>query len=245
MLSRAFVLIFFSTIFSSAFAQKTPIKIYVLAHGAKFIGDKTDGATVEIRRSDNQQLLAQGITTGGTGNTTLIMKTDHATNMILTDDQTASFTTVLDIDKPTKITITARGPLSIKPRGAEVSTQVWLIPGKDFSQGNAITLSLRGFLIDASVSSEQNSVQVETLITLMCGCPVEPEGLWNASDYQLNVALLKNDQLVEQKPLNFTQDSQFEARFEGIEPGVYQVMITAFDPITANSGVQELSVTVK
>ena len=57
----------------TAKAEPTDIIIRVLAKDAKFIGMETGGAKVILRDADTGEILAQGVTSGGTGNTPKIM----------------------------------------------------------------------------------------------------------------------------------------------------------------------------
>ena len=56
-------------------ATETKVMIRAKARDAKFIGTSLGGAHVIVRNKLNRQILAEGNTTGSTGNTDLIMKT--------------------------------------------------------------------------------------------------------------------------------------------------------------------------
>ena len=55
-------------------AVPTDITVRVRAKDAKFVGDTMGGARVTIRDAETGELLAKGVTTGTTGDTSLIMK---------------------------------------------------------------------------------------------------------------------------------------------------------------------------
>lgn len=55
-------------------ATPTKIMIRAKARDAKFIGSSLGGAYIIVRDKTSQKILAEGKTTGGTGNTDLIMK---------------------------------------------------------------------------------------------------------------------------------------------------------------------------
>tara|TARA_R110002096_G_scaffold238867_3_gene430442 strand:- start:81 stop:371 length:291 start_codon:yes stop_codon:yes gene_type:complete len=59
-------------------AVDTTIVVRVLAKDAKFIGTSMGGAEVIIRDANTQEILAEGVTAGGTGDTGLIMTMPRA-----------------------------------------------------------------------------------------------------------------------------------------------------------------------
>ena len=71
------ILLLFAGLFACAAAQATPTKVIVRvkAKDAKFIGNSVGGAYIIIRSKTTNEILVQGKTEGGTGNTRLIMNT--------------------------------------------------------------------------------------------------------------------------------------------------------------------------
>ena len=120
-----------SVLYSSvAFAEPTEIVIRVLAKDAKFIGTETGGAQVTLRDADTGEVLAQGLTTGETGNTPKIMTDGHARRTVLSDDKAGKFSATIDIQRPRRITVTAVGPMILKDQALTVSATQWVLPGK-------------------------------------------------------------------------------------------------------------------
>src|SRR5690348_5372043 len=115
---------------AGAKAEPTDIVVRVVAKDAKFIGTETGGAQVTLRDADTGEVLAQGLTSGATGNTPKIMTNGHARREILSDDTAAKFATTLDIQRPRRITATATGPMMLKDAAMTVSSTQWILPGK-------------------------------------------------------------------------------------------------------------------
>jgi hypothetical protein len=67
----------------------TDIVVRVMAKDAKFIATETGGAHVTLRDADTGEVLAQGRTAGGTGNTPRIMTEGRARRRVLSDDKAA------------------------------------------------------------------------------------------------------------------------------------------------------------
>ena len=80
----------------------------------------------------------------------------------------------------------------------------------------------------------------------MCGCPIEPGGLWDANTYSIQASLLRKGQVAAQKTLTYAgQPSQFAGAFADVPPGRYALRIVATDAKTPNAGVWEQAVEIK
>ena len=90
------------------------------ARDAKFIGTSLGGAHIIIRNKLNQRILAEGNTTGSTGNTDLIMKTPKVRGNSIADEQTGGFMAAIDIEEPTFVNIEVISPLNSKQAQAVV-----------------------------------------------------------------------------------------------------------------------------
>jgi len=58
-------------------AEPTDITVRVISRDAKFIGSSMGGVRITNRDADTGEILAQGMTKGGTGNTNRIMIRDR------------------------------------------------------------------------------------------------------------------------------------------------------------------------
>ncbi len=235
-----------------ALAVDTPVTVYVQAKDAKFVGTSMGGALVTIRDADTGELLAKGVTAGSTGDTEKIMKATHSHGAVITDAKTGHFTAVLDISEPRYVEITAYGPLAQRQSAGRVSVTQWILPGKPITQGNAITLELPGFVVD--VTDPPNHIRLKGMpqeaclavnVTMMCGCPIEPGGLWDANRFQVQAILKYNGKPYGTLDLKYAgETSQFAGSFRMDKPGVYEAVVTAYDPATGNTGLDSVSVIV-
>ena len=82
--------------------------------------------------------------------------------------------------------------------------------------GDGVILELHGFIVEilspAPLDPVNAEIQVSARVRMMCGCPIEPEGLWDAN-LKSFVALLKADgRVVSQAELVYAGESSL---FEG------------------------------
>lgn len=151
-------------------AEETPITVRVLSLDAKFIGDSMGGARVTLRDADTGELLAEGVTAGSTGDTGRLMQAPRERGAVLATPGSAAYETILDLDRPTRIEITAHGPLGQLQSAVSSSTTRWVLPGKGLAAGNGVVLELAGFAVDVlappahSVTGDQ---EVEVRINLV------------------------------------------------------------------------------
>lgn len=175
-----------------AAAEPTRVEVSVLAHGAKFIGDKTGGARIVIAELQSGEVLAEGVTRGGTGDTDLIMRDSHGHWADVADDSAASFNTTLDIDEPVQLAITASGPVHASGEPARTSMVTWLLPGEDMAGENRMLLELHGYLVtlEKEAIRADGTGHVVVDLALLCGCPVIPDGLWDANRIDMHARLV-------------------------------------------------------
>ena len=229
---------------SAADAEPTRVMVRGLAQDAKFIGDHMGG--VEITLTDPKgNILAQGLAKGGTGDTARIMKTPHARGVAITDGSTSGFEALLDLDQPTLITATARGPLGKPASAITVTSQMWILPGRDIT-GDGWVLTFPGLVIEPRVKLEANGeIDLQAHVSLMCGCPIEPGGLWDAARYGIEAQVIKGDRVVSAAALTYAgKTSEFAGKLTGIAPGRYRLRLVARDSGSANAGVIEQTLAV-
>ncbi|MDZ7693059.1 MAG: hypothetical protein U5K69_18380 [Balneolaceae bacterium] len=214
---------------------------------AKFIGSSMGGAKITIKNAETGELLATGETTGSTGDTGTLMQTPKERYMKLSTPGAAKFETSLEIQEPVFVTISATAPYAQRQSQVEVSTQLWLIPGKDIS-GDGIILEIPGFAVDvlnpqAHEVTSENGISIKANIVMMCGCPTSPGGMWDSSEYDINALVKQDGQLIETIPLNFTgKTSTFEATFTPPESGAYEITVYAYHDQTGNTGLDKTTV---
>jgi hypothetical protein len=240
---------------SAALATPTRITVRVKSKDAKFIGSTLGGALITIRNADTGELLAKGVTTGTTGDTESMMKRPARRGVPLSDEKTAKFTATIDIDRPTPVEIRGYGPLAQRQSAGTVSVTQWVVPGKDVTGGDGVLLELPGLVVavlapPAHLKLSRNEVpqklEVRANVTMMCGCPVEPGGVWDADRLQVRALVMKDGKPTGEIPLSYAEEpSQFAGALEVIGTGFYEVTVYAYDPSNGNTGVAATTVVVQ
>jgi len=231
-------------------ATETKIVIRAKARDAKFIGSSLGGAYVIIRSKTNQQILAEGKTTGSTGNTDLIMKTPKTRESSIVDGQTAGFLATIDIDEPTFVSIEVISPLNSKQAQAKASTELWLIPGKDIL-GDGIILEIPGFIIDIlkprthqylSLNSiKDKPFQFQANVVMMCGCVIDKGGVWNSDEIEVKGMLKKDGKYLKDVKMSFISTNLFEGDTQINVGGNYELTLYAYNKKTGNTGVDKVN----
>ncbi len=173
-------------------AVETQIDVRVLSKGAKFIGTGVAGAEITIRDAETNVLLARGQTVGNSGNDRRIMVEAWPRHAPLSTATSAVFRAALELEAPRQVVVTARGPLS-QPQSAAVATVTqWMVPGKHVTGGDGLVLELPGFSVDIlsppsrwRVPAKQKQIELRANVMMLCGCPIEPGGFWDANAFEV------------------------------------------------------------
>jgi hypothetical protein len=239
-------------------AVPTKVVVRVIATGGKFLGDDVGGAQISIRDIASGELLATGVTHGGSGPADLMTQPITRTQPIPTEDgenSAAYFGTTLLLDRPHLAEVSAVGPL-IAPNPARASATVWLVPGQNLSAGNgtpdrALLLEIPGLLIDvlappahymAHKADVSKPFEIRANVTMMCGCPIG-QSPWPAADFDV-VAHIRHGEAHVDVPLQFETTesngapSQFVSRswIPG-DAGVFNIEVVASQRSSGNLGV--------
>ena len=241
---KTIVLLFLSVVtVLPLLAQTTTLVVRAKARDAKFIGSSIGGARIIVREATSGEILAEGFTSGSTGNTQRIMKDPQVRHQPLSDAETAGFTAQLDLERPTFVTVEGYAPWQQPQARAKVSTQLWLIPGKDIT-GDGLVLDFPGFVVNILNPQTHerlatgDSIPVTANVVMMCGCPVTEGGLWDASQYEVQALLSKDGEKIASIPLQQKdKPSTFTGQLPAREPGLYEVSVYAYDPKTGNTGL--------
>lgn len=232
----------------SAMAQQsTTVVVRAKAKDAKFVGSSMGGTTVLIKEVKTGKILAQGVTKGSTGDTKRLVGEPMQRYGELHTEGAAKFEAQVELTEPTFVTISARGPQAQKQSTITTSTQLWLIPGKDIT-GDGIILEMPGFAIDiinpqAHERTPDNAITITANIVMMCGCPIEPGGLWDSDEMEFTAIISQDGQKVDEKEMTFAgKTSTFEATFNPEASGAYEITVYGFDPRTGNTGVDKTTV---
>lgn len=229
-------------------AAPTEVTVRVISKGAKFIGTSMGGVLVTLRDADTGELLARGTTRGSTGDTERIMRQAHTRGDVLSSDDAAQFTATLELEEPRWIEVAAFGPLGQRQSANRVSLTQWVVPGKHLSEGDALLLEMPGFVVDALAPAAHTRLQglpqevrLSANVTMMCGCPITPGGLWNADVFEVTAILKLDGKTIGTLPLDYAGEaSHFQATWKIEEPGVYEAVIYAYDPNNGNTGLDRV-----
>ena len=238
----------------NAFATETKVMVRAKAKDAKFVGSSLGGAHVIIRNTLNGEILAEGNTVGSTGNTDVIMKSAHERYTQLSDDKTAGFLAVVDIDVPTFVRVEVLSPINKKNAQVHASTELWLIPGKDIL-GDGVVVEIPGFVIDILKpnthqyipleSVPKSGLQIEANIVMMCGCPIQKDGIWDSNLMEVKAIVHKDGASFGEVTLDNSKQNTFEGRLPITEAGYYQITVYAYNSKTGNTGVEKINYIIK
>lgn len=144
-------------------AVQTKIVVRVRSKDAKFVGSSMGGALVIIKDSETGKVLAEGLTSGATGDTNKIMIEPKERFGRITDDKTAKYETSVDIKEPKLVTVEVEAPYGKKPETVKSSTQLWLIPGKHIVE-EGLVIEVHGFSVDADTPGQITLVNKKAVI---------------------------------------------------------------------------------
>ncbi len=248
-MKKCFLFIFIFTSFT-LLAKQTKLVVRVKAKDAKFIGSSLGGAYIIIRDKVTNKILAEGKTSGSTGNTDLIMNVPAKRGISIADEQTAKFLAIIDIDEPTFISIEAISPLNNKQAQVKASTELWLIPGKDIL-GDGITIEIPGFIIDileprthhyiSLKSVKDKAFKIKSNIVMMCGCVINESGVWKASDIEVTGILKKDGMYMKDVKLSLIETNLFEGNTLIEATGNYELIVYAYNSKSGNTGVDKVN----
>jgi hypothetical protein len=226
---------------------ETHVLVHVRAHDAKLIGDAVGGARVTVTEVATGSVLASGITTGGTGNTGLIVESAHERYASFLDTPgAAGFRASFRLTRPTVVEIAATGPLAYPHATVRASTTLLLEPGADIG-GNGIVLDLQGLIVevlDAPPASVDVGMAVRARVRMLCSCSTEPGGLWTIE--RVSARLMDGDDVVAEAPLEFSgQTSVYTGTVRSPRPGAFTLVVAAADTDGVNFGTAERPVSVR
>lgn len=232
-------------------AVETAVTVRVRSHDAKFVGTGMGGVRAVLRDAATGKILDEGLVEGSTGDTRVLMQQPHARHAELSEGGAAKWVGKIDIREPARVELEVSGPLAAGSNQQKSSLTFWVLPGQDIT-GDGITLELNGFVVHPVAPGPHQAfkpgaeVPVEAHVVMMCGCPVEPGGLWDARDYVIKALVRAENGTAAEFPLEFTGTSnRFAGKFRAGKAGSYKIFITAADPKENNFGVGVTSIVVK
>ncbi len=232
-------------------AQATTLLVRVTSHDAKIIGSGVGGARVTIRDFRTGAVLAEGIQEGSTGNTSAIMVTPRERGATVYDtDGAAGYLATLQLSQPTMIEITAEGPLGTPHAIQKASKTMLVVPGRDVL-GEGIIIELLGFTVELQSPAVGASLvagtpfTVTASVTMLCGCPTEPGGLWDADRFDVMVRVLDGGKEIATHPLTYAGTrSTFATELTLSQTGRLELQVLALDDDKGNFGMASQTIEV-
>jgi hypothetical protein len=172
---KILILVLISLCFAltTALAVPTEITVRIKTKDAKFLGTSMGGALVTITDAGTGEQLARGVTEGSTGNTDIIMKLPLERGKHISDETSAKYTAMIDINEPVQLKITAQGPLSEPHAMNSVQVTQWVIPGKHINRGDAMLLELPGLMVkllspaQGQILDNTKKVEIQAVVRMM------------------------------------------------------------------------------
>lgn len=233
-----------------AAAEPTDLVIRVISQGGKFVGTSMGGAEIIVRDVRSGEVLARGRTAGTTGDTARIMN-GGPRGTSLADEAAAAFRTRIDIYEPTLVEVEAFGPLAQPQAAVRVTAQRWVVPGRVATQGDGWVLELPGLVVDLVEPAAHQRAKAGTNITLaanvalMCGCPIEPGGTWDAARFDVRATVRRDDLPVGEFRLSYGgHTGYFIGEIPAEKAGAHVITVTAIDTKTGATGVDATSVII-
>lgn len=237
---------------AAAWAEPTEITVRVISKDAKFIGTSMGGMRVTLRDAHTGEVLATGLTLGGTGDTKKLMHENAGRRAQLSDAGSAKYVATLDLAEPRLIEAEAYGPLAQPQAAHRVVASQWVIPGRGLAGGDGWVLELPGFVVDVLAPpahvklSGASKVDVRANVVMMCGCPIEPKGTWDADKFEVQAIVSRDGKPVARLALRYAgETSQFATTVPVDAAGIYDVLVYAYDPANGNTGVDRTTFIVE
>lgn len=226
----------------------TTVVVRVVAHRSLVLGHEVGGARVTITDLTTGRLLASGLQQGEPGDQSQIMRIPHLMHEpVYSGRPAASFTTILELTRPTLVEITAEGPLAYPSALQRASRTVLLIPGHDLTN-DGIVLDLYGYLVQVEYPKPGESliakedVMLRASVRTLSGSLVRPHSDWDSRKIHIYGELLIGDRVVERLQMFYAgEKSHFEAPFfvpiSKDAPDGITLRVIAADVTTGNFGM--------
>ena len=228
---------------ASAAAQTAPeptrIDVHVVARDAKLVGSAVGGARVTIRDAQTGDVLASGVHEGGTGDTGRIMGARERNADVFTTPGAAVYSAELALDAPRMLTVEAEGPLAFPQALTHASTSLLVTPGEQLT-GDGVVLELWGYIVEVldapDEASAGDTIEVRARVRMLCSCPTEPGGLWEAPAVTARV-INEDGVVVAETRLSYEgADSTYEGSLAAPDAGAYELEVRAVSAETGNAG---------
>ena len=229
----------------------TPVVVRVVAYHAMALGDNVGGATVTIRDAATGAVLASGRQSGPSGDAKVIMQTPHLqAEPVYSVRESASFTAELQLTQPTLVEVVGEGPLKFPHAMRRASKMMLLYPGRAVT-GDGIVLELDGLLVTIEGPTTDRPLgigdegTVGATVKMLCGCVVEPFGIWDSrrmdlyGELRLGEKVIQRIDLYHQAKGLFTGNFKIPRSLKG-EKSI-SLRVVAADPEDVNVGFDEVT----
>lgn len=231
-------------------AENTDVMVRAISADAKFIGTAMGGVQLILRDARTGEILAEGTTSGGTGDTAAIMDARGRSPARAATGAggaagAAGYLATIDIGQPTLVELEAWGPLDLPQSESRVTARRWVIPGEDIVAGDGWVVEMPGLAITIGSHANEGKLAIDAKVELLCGCPITPGGLWDADDYLVTASLWQEGARTEEGPLPFVKaPGEFAGSLSLPRNGHYRLVIHARNLVTGNSGVAETTISI-
>ncbi|MDT8341900.1 MAG: hypothetical protein RQ751_10340 [Longimicrobiales bacterium] len=228
-------------------AVPTRLVVRVVANDAKIIGSGVGGAQVVVRDALTGAVLAQGVQSGGTGDTGLIMSPSERGARVFDTEGAAAFRAEIPLRGPTPVLVEYAGPLGTPHALQRGSTSLLLLPGEHLD-GEGLVVTLHGFTVEMLAPTPSpfaaapgEPVTVRARVTMLCGCPTQPGGLWDADGFDIRAQWVRDGVVVGEAPLTWTGTvSEYSGDLTApAEGGPVTLRVVSVDRARVNSGMVE------
>ena len=245
------ILVIVPQLFAQSGAKETKVMIRAVARDAKVIGEHVGGARITVRDVSTGKILAEGMQKAGTGDTDLIMNKPRMRGATVYGTPDASgFLAVLSLDKPTVVEISAEGPLGSPEATQRASKTMLLVPGEDVL-GEGVLLEIHGFIVKTLAPQMDakarmgSPFEVRATVTMACGCPIEPGGVWDANKIHVIARLVREGKIEKEIPMQYAGvQNTFKGDVPVTSPGQVELQVLATDPPNANFGLTRQDLTI-
>jgi hypothetical protein len=224
---------------AQAAPEPTRVDVHVVARDAKLVGSAVGGAQVTIRDAESGEVLSEGVHEGGTGDTGLIMGARERHANVFTTPGAAVYSAQLAFDAPRMITVEATGPLDFPQARTSAATTLLVMPGEDVT-GDGVVLELWGYIVEIlgtpAASASGTGLPVRARVRMLCSCPTQPGGLWDAPAVRARL-MAPDGTVVAETTLEYGgTDSTYGGSLALPGAGEYELEVRAISSQTGNTG---------
>lgn len=240
-----------STTLAQVQGVPTIMVVRAVSNDAKVIQDPVGGAEITITDVATGKVLSQGLQVGGSGDTDLIMRQPRERGVDVYDTpNAAAYRDTLYLTEPTKVNVTAVGPLAYPQAAQRASTSMLLVPGEHVL-GDGVVLPIHGFIVEILEPSESgglatDSIDVRARVRMTCGCPTTPGGLWDSDSIDIVARLVSGAEVLAEAPMRYAgTSSTYESRLPLPDDPSLELQVLASDSDRANFGAERREIRVR